>query len=381
MAQAAHIDAFALNIAYTDVGTMSSLELAFQAAQKKGFRLFLSFDYAGGGPWPVADVRTIARQYIGSASYYSYKGKPMVSTFEGPGNASDWVGLKKEMDCFFIPDWSSLGAAAAMKLGVADGLFSWAAWAWGSKPMDTYVDASYRYYLGHLPYMMPVSPWFYTNLPGFNKNWLWRGDNAWYDRWTQILWWKPEFVEIISWNDYGESHYIGPLYDNAMGLFSKGKSNYNYASNMPHDGWRFILPFVIDMYKHGSATVTQEGVVSWYRLSPAAACGSGYTSANTASQLQIEFQPTDVVEDAIYFTAVLGSPADVRVTVGGASLPARWSYTPHGGVGLYHGSVSFVGHTGSVVINLVRNGASFATINGAAISTSCPNSLTNWNAW
>lgn len=23
--------------------------------------------------------------------------------------------------------------------------------------------------------MMPVSPWFYTNMPGFDKNWLWRG--------------------------------------------------------------------------------------------------------------------------------------------------------------------------------------------------------------
>jgi hypothetical protein len=27
-----------------------------------------------------------------------------------------------------------------------------------------------------LPFQMPVSPWFYTNLPGYNKNWLWRGE-------------------------------------------------------------------------------------------------------------------------------------------------------------------------------------------------------------
>jgi hypothetical protein len=45
--------------------------------------------------------------------------------------------------------------------------------------MDTYVDASYLDFLGQnggKPYMMPVSPWFYTNLPGFDKNWLWRGE-------------------------------------------------------------------------------------------------------------------------------------------------------------------------------------------------------------
>lgn len=55
--------------------------------------------------------------------------------------------------------------------------------------------------------MMPVSPWFYTNLPQFNKNWLWRGDDLWYDRWEEVIFWQPDLVEIISWNDWGESHY------------------------------------------------------------------------------------------------------------------------------------------------------------------------------
>lgn len=43
-----------------------------------------------------------------------------------------------------------------------------------------------------MPYMMPVSPWFYTNLPGFGKNWLWRGDALWYDRWTEVIYNQPE---------------------------------------------------------------------------------------------------------------------------------------------------------------------------------------------
>lgn len=40
--------------------------------------------------------------------------------------------------------------------------------------MNTYSDASYMQFLaqaGKKTYMMPVSPWFYTNLPGFDKNW------------------------------------------------------------------------------------------------------------------------------------------------------------------------------------------------------------------
>jgi hypothetical protein len=57
---------------------------------------------------------------------------------------------------------------------------------------------------GKAKYMMPVSPWFYTNMPGFTKNWMWNGYDLWHDRWQQVLNVQPEFVEIISWNDFGE---------------------------------------------------------------------------------------------------------------------------------------------------------------------------------
>lgn len=63
-------------------------------------------------------------------------------------------------------------------------------------------DASYYQFMGKnlsapdpgvgLPYMMPASPWFYTNLPGYDKNWLWRGDDLWYDRWVEIIYNEPE---------------------------------------------------------------------------------------------------------------------------------------------------------------------------------------------
>lgn len=95
--------------------------------------------------------------------------------------------------------------------------------------MNTYVDAAYRDYLHGKPYMMPVSPWFYTNLPGYNKNWMWRGDNVWYDRWQEVWYLQPEFVEILTWNDYGETHYIGPLYDKAMAPMHIGKPPFDYV--------------------------------------------------------------------------------------------------------------------------------------------------------
>ncbi|KAF4825555.1 Mutanase [Colletotrichum siamense] len=389
LAQEAHIDGFALNIAYGERMNAGSLENVFEVASEMGFKLIFSFDYAGGGPWPKDDVLNLLKQYATRPEYFKHSdGTPLVSTFEGPEQAADWVDIKRSFPCFFMPDWSSKGAKRAAELagGVADGLFNWAAWPWGNTNMDTYVDASYYQYLrvdedNSKPYMMPASPWFYTNLPGYKKNWLWRGDDLWHDRWIQIVYNQPDYVEIISWNDYGESHHIGPLRPNAMEAFVTGRAPFNFARDMPHDGWRMTLPFWIDYYKNGKATVTQEGIMGWFRTTPAAKCSDGETSGNTASQLQLEFSPAEVMQDRIFFSAVLGSHADVTVNVGGTSQAGTWTSVPDGGIGVYHGSVPFQGR-GSVTISLQRGGANIATIDGGSITDNCAErGLTNWNAW
>jgi hypothetical protein len=151
--------------------------------------------------------------------------------------------------------------------------------------MDTFTDASYLDTLNGKPYMMGVSPWIYTNMPGFRKNWLWRGDSLvyllylyfersltwgfqWFDRWISVLFLQPEYVQIITWNDYGESHYIGPLRDKAFEAFGRGKSPYNYAAGKNHNAWRSFLPFLIDMAKTNATTFDKANFIAWYRPYP-----------------------------------------------------------------------------------------------------------------
>lgn len=207
-AQEAHIDGFALNMAYDEDTTEDGLLVMFAVAESKGFKLIFSFDYAGNGPWPKEDVIDLINSHKSSSAYFWHHGeKPLVSTFEGPDQAKDWPEIKQQTGCFFMPSWSSLGAKKAMlkENGVADGLFSWGAWAEGDAAMNTKIDASYKDFLNGRPYMMPVSPWFYTSrdvaiaalqwltladLPGYDKNWLWRGDNTWWDRWIQVWYFK-----------------------------------------------------------------------------------------------------------------------------------------------------------------------------------------------
>lgn len=143
--------------------TRSSLPYAFAAANAVGgFKLFFSFDYAGNGPWDKSVVTGLINEYKGNGAYYYRGSQAPASTFEGPENANDWKDIKADTGCFFIPDWSSLGAKDALALGVADGLFSWGAWPTGPRDASTYDDASYFDFLKGKPFMAPVSPWFYT---------------------------------------------------------------------------------------------------------------------------------------------------------------------------------------------------------------------------
>jgi len=352
--------------------------------------MFFSFDYAAEGPWEPSAVITLIQEYGPNYAYFNHTigttSKMFVSTFEGPQNANDWVGIKQAVDIFFIPDWSSIGPSAAEATGVVDGLFSWNAWPVGAMDITTAIDEQYITALNGQPYMMPVSPWFFTNLPGYQKNWLWRGDDLWYDRWQQVIEISPKFVEIITWNDYGESHYIGPLRTDDFGLFTAGDAPFNYAAGMPHNGWRAFLPYVIDMYKTGTApAITAEQVVSWYRLNPNQACATGGTTGNTASQNQAEVPPYTLDLDAVYFSALLDSAANFDVTIGTTTQTGTWRNTPVGGSGIYHGSAPFNGDVGRVTVTIWRmiNGqkTTVVEITGPSITKDCTDGIENWNAW
>jgi hypothetical protein len=168
--------------------------------------------------------------------------------------------------------------------------------------------------------------------------------------------------------------------------FSIGEAPYNYVEDMPHDGWRLHLPYLIDTYKHLQPTIGTESLVAWYRRSPGTACGDGGTTGNTASQLQIESEPSVILRDRVYFTALLSSPATL-LTPEGLEIE-EWDYTPVDGVGLYHLSLDMeamgvIGEAG-VRASLQRRGdvGPFIEMESTAgISTSCQDDITNWNAY
>lgn len=180
--------------------------------------------------------------------------------------------------------------------------------------------------------------------------------------------------QIITWNDYGESHYIGPL-NNASGI---PDGAHEYVNNMPHDHWRNILPYYIAAYKSGSApAVKADKAQVWYRLSPAAAGSNGGTVGNAPWE---PLKDADaVVQDKVFFTALVKEPSTVSVQIGGGNDADTFHVAESG---LFHSSVPFKGRTGKVTLTVSRDGqAVIPAVTGAAIVASPPDGLTNYNAW
>jgi hypothetical protein len=97
------------NIANGDSMNDAQIIRAVGSAEQVGFKVFFSFDYAGGsGTWDKQLVISIINKWKGYNSYYKRGSQPLVSTFEGPNAAIDWKDIKAATGCFFVPDYSSL---------------------------------------------------------------------------------------------------------------------------------------------------------------------------------------------------------------------------------------------------------------------------------
>ncbi|KAL8812844.1 MAG: hypothetical protein Q9200_000734 [Gallowayella weberi] len=351
LAKAAGIDAFVLNIAAQTDYNNAQIANAYSAAESLQFKLFFSFDYAAQGAWQPSAVIALLQQYANSAAQMKVNGASLVSTFEGPDSSNDWRAIRAAVPIFFLPDWTSVGPDAfrTSKLDVTDGAFSWDAWPQGAQDKTDDSDKAWKSSVGSKAYMMPVSPWFYANLPG-----------------------KSGSQQIVTWNDYGESHYIGPI-TAASGI---PDGAHRYVDNMPHDHWRDLLPYYIQAYKSGNApAVTTDRVQVWYRLTPAAAGSNGGTVGNAPWEPPIPANA--VVQDKVFFTALVKSPSVLTVQIGNNNADAFQITSP----GVFHSSTPFNGRTGQVKVTVSRNGQSVATATGAAITASPADGLTNYNAW
>lgn len=99
----------------------------------------------------------------------------------------------------------------------------------------------------------------------YNKNWIYRGDD-WLlpQRWEMLVSNRStvSFAQVISWNDFGESHYVGPV----LGIQPMSEG---WVNGFDHQGWLDLLKYYVSAYKTGVyPVVTKDRVFLWARLYP-----------------------------------------------------------------------------------------------------------------
>ena len=212
------IDAFALNIG-VDSYTDTQLGYAYQSAANNGMKVFISFDFNWWTTSQASDIGNKIKQYASLPAQLMYDNKVFVSSFDGDGLDVATMRSASGLDIFFAPNYHP----GQGNFADIDGALNWIAWpnngnnkapTPGANVTVEQGDGSYAAALDGKPYMAPVSAWFSTHYGpevSYSKNWVFPGDLLWWNRWNEILTMKPQFLEIITWNDYGESHYIGSL--------------------------------------------------------------------------------------------------------------------------------------------------------------------------
>ncbi|KAI1496386.1 glycoside hydrolase family 71 protein [Biscogniauxia marginata] len=357
-------DAFALNVGSPDADwAKNTLRQLFDYASGKEFKLFFSFDFYGNGD--ISAHQALYDQFKDEAAYLRYgpDDLPVVSSYSGGAIGADaWRGFKTANGVYLIPNveaaenYYSQPAAFFQDWGdVVDGVFSWET-SWPdtsdtpvnvSSARDEDVKAAAD--AAGKAYMMGLSSLQYKHCCG--DSWYRAGETNLPERMIQILALGPEFTEVITWNDAGESHYIGPCW--AEGLTDE-ILQYGNSDTNPHSGWQPLISSFVAAFKAGAADMVPRGGARfagamWYRGVTRACGGDGAVPRGAGAAV-----------DAVNWAVVLPADSDsdgmrVRVSSGGheiATLPARagLSYGSAGGVVTGPQKIELLSSAGGVVV-------------------------------
>ncbi|KAB5511388.1 glycoside hydrolase [Coniochaeta sp. 2T2.1] len=365
------IDAFALNVGNpTADWTLSTISQLFNHASTNGFKLFFSLDLLQEPD--ITAFNSLLSNYLGHRSYLRYGAAnyPLVSTYSvgpnGPDYFSNWKANDFANEIYFVPNadqsqgyndpdsWFSAWDQAVQ------GVLGWET-AWptpGSTPTNvsssqdsSVLNAAHAW---AKTYMAPLSSLQFKDSCGGNYYRV--GESNLPQRMTQLLDLAPDFVEILTWNDAGESHYIGNIWPEGVGSDALAYSN---NQDWPHSAWRPIIQSFIAAYKGGqdaSAMAPTSGAQAigamWYRDIPkGAACGGNQKPDNWPSAV-----------DAVNY-AVVVAPGNtgitIRVTSGGTVIR-----TITGNYGLNYGSATGL-NTGAQKLEVLSGSTVILTANSA----------------
>ncbi|KAG7006432.1 hypothetical protein G7Y79_00014g036070 [Physcia stellaris] len=330
LAKGAGIDAFAINYGGWNANfdqQSSYLSKFYTQAATLDFKVFLSFDLTSVTSSSM--LVDLYNTYSKHSAQLLVDGKPMLSTFQTTDPAWNWqsdVLAHLDPKPLFIPGTLSADAAWAYNhsSAYADGVFPWL----HTSLTTTQEHATDAAFAGNRTatgkkWIAPVAPWFFKRFSA-DMNWANKQDDGiWIHKWLHLLQLQPDFIEIVTWNDWGEASYIGP--SNPAGADAKDNMGC-YWSYYDHSAFLKMTKVFARAFKARQTAVQvqkgEEDVFMFYRTQPALTNGVDKT-------LPLP-DYADSMHDAVFVVSFLNASATVTLDSG---LNAPVSYVAGPGVG------------------------------------------------
>ena len=278
-AQAAGIDGFALNCGgwtLREPHYKKRTLLIYQAAKELGtdFKLFISADYASG--LTPEETRDMVETFRTHPNQFRHDGKPVLSTFGGKREQTEFIHKEFTGDraIVYVPFYYPQPAAEMPNQAQAeqvflahpelDGFFHFGAAGTPAQiTASNHVLAQQWLGAGKL-FMASVTPW-YRGLGGNYRVYESRGFEGLAQQWEGAIRDQATWVEIVTWNDWGEASYLAPF----GSAFETRHWDNHWGPMLSHAAFLNASRYYIDWYKTGvRPKIKEDAVYYFYRLHP-----------------------------------------------------------------------------------------------------------------
>ena len=336
-AQAVGIDGFALNCggwSLREPHYKARTTLLYEAAQRlgTGFRLMISADYATG--LTLEETKDMLVSFGNHPNQFKWDGKPVLSTFCGEG-ADNRHGqaiidfLNREFpdgkggrtvvyvpyyyprpNITEIPSQAHVDQVFNTFPGL-DGFFYFGAAGYGPELAQANALLADKWVGAGKIYMASVTP-FYRGFGGNYRVYETRGFEGMAREWEAAIAHRATWVEIVTWNDWGEASYICPFGDPQQTELWGG----HWGRQLSHTGFLAAMRYYIDWYHRGTPPPIEHDEVHYaYRLHPKSVPGRVKPGEQTLGRPA----RADALIDSVFVMCLLTSPAKLTIHSGETS--------------------------------------------------------------
>ena len=332
-AQARGIDGFALNCGeWTRKNTTykQRVSLIYQAAKNLGtrFKLFISADMTTG--LTNDEIADMVETFRDHPNQMRHQGRPVLSSFGGNQPWTDFItSTFGPSPCphpavFSVPFYYAHGVkgnpvelptlAQSQEIYAQnpklDGFFYFGA-AGAPAALASCIRETASVWRGaNKLFMAPVTP-YYRGFGGNYRVFEYEGYEGLIKQWQAAIE-SADWVEMVTWNDWGESSYFAPFGapNTTLGTWS----NLAYKSSLCHTGYLDLSSYYIRWFKLGYPPAIQKDTLYYaYRLHQASTQGLTYSGTN-----QTLGTPNGAsnLKDNIYVTVLSKDRAQLAVCIG-----------------------------------------------------------------